>query len=38
MKAGLTPWDMPVRYYSLFMQCQSAEAEIERIEHKKAKR
>lgn len=38
MKAGLTPWDMPVRYYALFMQCQNAEAELNQIEERRVKR
>jgi len=35
MRAGLTPWDMPVKHYRMFAECYTAEAELAELEQKK---
>jgi len=38
MKAGLIPSELSVREYTLFMQCYGAEAEIAKMESRKARK
>ncbi len=36
MKAGLQPWDMPIKHYQMFAYCYEAEAKLQEREEKKA--
>ena len=38
MKAGLIPSELSVREYALFMQCYGAEAELNAMESRKARK
>jgi hypothetical protein len=35
MKAGLEPWNIPLRYHRLWAECQQAECELQKREEKK---